>query len=53
MSPIAACKEGAGLDEDFRQLSEEAPSEGLTTIPTETRQGDKLDPVYVTRVSVD
>lgn len=39
MSPIAACTVGAGLDEDFRQLSEEAPSEGLTTIPTETGQG--------------
>lgn len=34
--PTAACKVGAGLEEDFRQLSEEAPSEGLTTIPKET-----------------
>lgn len=47
ISPIAACKVGAGLDEDFRQLSEEAPSEGLTTIPTE-RAGNKLDSVYLT-----
>lgn len=39
MSPIVACKVGAGLDEDFRQPSEEAASEGLTTIPTETEQG--------------
>lgn len=38
ISPIAACG-GAGLDDDFRQLSEEAPSEGLTTIPTEKGQG--------------
>lgn len=35
ISPAAACKEGAGLDEDFKQLSEQAPSEGLTTIPAE------------------
>lgn len=27
-----ACIVGFWLDEDFRQLSEEAPSEGLTTI---------------------
>lgn len=27
------CNDGAGLEEDFRQLSDEAPSEGLTTIP--------------------
>lgn len=39
ISPIAACKEGAGLDEDFRQLSDEAPSEGLTTIPKTRRTG--------------
>lgn len=41
---------GAGLDEDFKQLSEEAPSEGLTTIPTETdtETGKKLDSVYLT-----
>lgn len=33
-SPTAvADKAGAGLEEDFRQLSEEAPSEGLMTIP--------------------
>ena len=33
-SPAAAAdRAGAGLDEDFRQLSEEAPSEGLMTIP--------------------
>lgn len=30
---MAACKEGGGLEEDFRQLSDEAPSEGLTTMP--------------------
>lgn len=36
ISPMAACKEGAGLDEDFKQLSDEAPSEGLTTIPEHT-----------------
>lgn len=28
----AADKAGAGLEDDFRQLSEEAPSEGLMTI---------------------
>lgn len=32
MPPITACIVGFWLDEDFRQLSEEAPSEGLTTI---------------------
>lgn len=33
ISPRTLCKDGAGLDEDFKQLSDEAPSEGLTTIP--------------------
>lgn len=33
VSPRTPCKDGAGLDEDFKQLSDEAPSEGLTTIP--------------------
>lgn len=41
ISPRAACNAGAGLDEDFRQLSDEAPSEGLTTIPKDRAQ--KLD----------
>lgn len=36
--PMAACNEGAGLDEDFKQLSDEAPSEGLTTIPEHAGQ---------------
>lgn len=44
ISPIAACKEGAGLDEDFRQLSDEAPSEGLTTIPKTRRTGINSEP---------
>lgn len=33
ISPRTPCDNVAGLDEDFKQLSEEAPSEGLTTIP--------------------
>lgn len=41
ISPMAACKEGAGLDEDFKQLSDEAPSEGLTTIPEHEGRGIK------------
>lgn len=40
--PIASCKVWAGLDEDFRQPSEEAPSEGQTTMPTETQQAKQL-----------
>lgn len=36
ISPVVTSGEGAGLDEDFKQLSEEAPSEGLTTIPAQT-----------------
>lgn len=40
--PMAACMEGAGLDEDFKQLSDEAPSEGLTTIPEHEGQGVNL-----------
>lgn len=52
MSPIAACRVGAVVEEDFRQLSEEAPSDGLTTIPTETDQEKKLDSVYMCQ-SVD
>lgn len=40
--PMAACKEGAGVDEDFKQLSDEAPSEGLTTIPEHT--GQRINP---------
>ena len=38
-SPDAAAdRAGAGLDEDFRQLSEEAPSEGLMTIPERSNE---------------
>lgn len=36
-SPIALERVGFGLEEDFRQLSEEVPSEGLTTIPVRER----------------
>lgn len=33
-SPTAAAERGGvGLDDDFRQLSDEAPSDGLITIP--------------------
>jgi len=39
MPPTADCIEGFWLDEDFRQLSEEAPSEGLTTMPTPAAKG--------------
>lgn len=31
--PVGACRVAMGLEDDLRQLSEEAPSEGLTTIP--------------------
>lgn len=40
ISPRASRKVGTALDEDFRQPSEEAPSEGQTTIPTEGRRED-------------
>lgn len=40
-SPIPLDRVGFGLEEDFRQLSEEAPSEGLTTIPVRERQVKK------------
>lgn len=36
--PRTPCIDAAGLDEDFKQLSEEAPSEGLTTIPKKTQE---------------
>ncbi len=32
-SPTVVERAGSGFEEDFRQLSEEAPSDGLTTIP--------------------
>lgn len=40
MPSAATCEVVLGLQEDFKQLSEEAPSEGLTTIPAQTSQGE-------------